>query len=110
MALSPLALKCLLLIACHLIGDFGFQSAWMAAEKGKNWEVNFYHAATYTAPFVFLALIPGMIVTLPAILVILASHFWIDPCKARWGFIKHIWVDQCFHYGVLAALVAVGWL
>lgn len=109
-ALSPFALKCLLLIACHLIGDFAFQNAWMVAEKGKSWEVNGYHALTYTAPFVFLAFAPGAVLTLGALLVILVTHFWIDALKARWQVIKHIWMDQLCHFGVLAGLLAIGWL
>jgi len=39
----------LIWLACHFVGDFAFQSTWMSVEKGKSWEVNFYHCATYTA-------------------------------------------------------------
>lgn len=103
------ALKCLLLITCHHIGDFAFQSTWMAMEKGKDWEVMGYHVLMYTVMFVPLAFIlPHM--NLAAVLVIFGSHFSIDPCKARWKFVKHIWQDQIFHYGVLGLLILVGWL
>lgn len=102
-------LKCLLLIMCHHIGDFAFQSQWMAAEKGKDWEVMAYHVLMYTVMFVPLAVVlPHM--NLAAVVIIFGSHFTIDPCKARWKFVKEIWQDQLFHYGVLAALVAAGWL
>lgn len=102
-------LKCLLLIMCHHIGDFAFQSQWMAMEKGKDWEVMSYHVLMYTVMFVPLAFIfPQM--NLAAFITIFASHFGIDPCKARWKFVKTIWQDQLFHYGILAALLAVGWL
>src|SRR5438045_9779556 len=43
----------LIWFACHFVGDFAFQSTWMTMEKGKSWEVNFYHCATYTAVFFF---------------------------------------------------------
>lgn len=102
-------LKCLLLIACHHVGDFAFQSQWMAMEKGKDWEVMTYHVLMYTVCFLPLAFVlPNM--NLAALVVIFGSHFGIDPCKARWKFVKTIWQDQLFHYGVLAGLVAVGWL
>lgn len=103
------ALKCLLLITAHHIGDFAFQSQWMAMEKGKDWEVMAYHVLMYTVMFIPLAFVlPAMNVA--AVAVIFASHFGIDPCKARWKFVKYIWQDQLFHYGVLGALVAGGWL
>src|SRR5579883_1152325 len=55
-SLSNIALTTLLIwLACHFVGDFAFQSAWMTIEKGKSWEVNFYHGATYTAPFLLFA-------------------------------------------------------
>ena len=44
----------LIWLACHFVGDFAFQSTWMSVEKGKSWEVNFYHCATYTAVFISL--------------------------------------------------------
>lgn len=102
-------MKCLLLITCHHIGDFAFQSPWMVMEKGKDWEVMAYHALMYTVMFVPLAFVDPQM-NLAAILIIFGSHFTIDPCKARWKFIPSIWIDQLFHYGVLAILVAVRWL
>ena len=45
----------LIWLACHFVGDFAFQSTWMSIEKGKSWEVNFYHCATYTATFILFA-------------------------------------------------------
>ena len=85
-------------IVCHLIGDFVFQNAWMASEKGKSWEVNFYHALLYTVPFWFLDLSNGFL------LLILITHFLIDPLKARYRIIKHIWQDQLLHLFTLYML------
>ena len=90
------------LIVCHLIGDFVIQSAWMAQEKGKSWEVNFYHAIGYTVPFWFLGLSP---VTLG---FIAGSHFLIDPLKARYGIVKRIYEDQILHFVVLVFVQMYG--
>ncbi len=92
----------LIWLACHFLGDFAFQSTWMAANKGKSWEVNFYHAATYTAVFVLFAR-----ATPAAIAVIFLSHVIIDPLKTRYNIIKPIWVDQALHFIVIFALLAV---
>jgi len=92
----------LIWLACHFLGDFAFQSAWMSANKGKSWEVNFYHAATYTAAFVLFAS-----ATPTAIVVIFLSHIIIDPLKARYNLIKPIWVDQALHFIVIFALLAL---
>lgn len=82
----------LLWLACHFIGDFAFQSAWMSMEKGKSWEVNFYHCATYTAVFVLFAHASPL-----ATVVLLGTHFVVDPLKARYKLIDPIWLDQLLH-------------
>jgi hypothetical protein len=84
----------LIWLACHFVGDFAFQSTWMSVEKGKSWEVNFYHCATYTATFLlFVRPLP----TLAAIAVLLGTHFVVDTLKARYKVIGPIWVDQLLH-------------
>ncbi len=92
----------LIWLACHFIGDFAFQSEWMSMNKGKSWEINFYHAATYTAVFVLFAR-----ATPAAIAVIFITHFIIDPLKTRYRVIKPIWVDQALHFIVIFALLAL---
>ncbi|GCF08035.1 DUF3307 domain-containing protein [Dictyobacter arantiisoli] len=79
-------------LACHFIGDFAFQSAWMSMEKGKSWEINFYHSATYTATFVLFAHS-----SVAATAVLFGTHFVIDPLKARYKLIGPIWIDQALH-------------
>jgi len=88
-------------LACHFVGDFAFQSAWMSVEKGKSWEVNFYHCATYTAVFVLFAHS-----SLLATVVLFATHFVVDPLKARYKVIKSIWLDQLLH--VVTILLILG--
>ena len=82
----------LIWLACHFVGDFAFQSTWMSIEKGKSWEVNFYHAATYTAVFVLFAHS-----SLLATAILLVTHFVVDPLKARYKIISSIWLDQLLH-------------
>jgi hypothetical protein len=93
----------LIWLACHFVGDFAFQSAWMSAEKGKSWEVNFYHCATYTATFVlFVRPFPSLV----AIVALLVTHFIVDALKARYKVIGPIWIDQLLH--ILTILLILG--
>ena len=94
------------LLAGHFIGDFPFQSEWMAREKGRSWEVNGYHALVYTATLFVVAAIGNVALPPQALLVFLLSHFLIDPLKARWGIIPSIWIDQLLHLAVIG-IVAV---
>ncbi|GCE12253.1 DUF3307 domain-containing protein [Tengunoibacter tsumagoiensis] len=96
LALPPL----MIWLACHFIGDFAFQSSWMSAEKGKSWEVNFYHCATYTAVFIIFAH-----TSLLATSILLSTHFIIDTLKARYRIIGPIWLDQLLHILVIFGLV-----
>ena len=82
----------LIWLACHFVGDFAFQSTWMSIEKGKSWEVNFYHCATYTATFILFAH-PSLL----AITLILVTHYIVDTLKARYNVIRSIWLDQILH-------------
>ena len=79
-------------LACHFVGDFAFQSSWMSMEKGRSWEINFYHSATYTATFVLFAH-PSTLATA----VLFGTHFIIDPLKSRYKLIGPIWLDQGLH-------------
>ena len=87
----PISTLCIW-FACHFVGDFAFQSAWMSSEKGKSWEVNFYHCATYTATFVLFAH-PSVLATA----LLFGTHYVIDTLKARYHVIGPIWVDQLLH-------------
>ena len=97
-SISPL----LVWLACHFIGDFAFQSTWMSSEKGKSWEVNFYHCATYTATFVLFAH-PSLL----AVAVLFGTHFIIDPLKSRYKVIGPIWLDQLLH---IVTILLILWL
>ena len=68
---------------CHLLGDYFFQSEYIADTKGKNWYHLFIHCVLYSFPFV--------------------SHFIIDSLKARYNKITY-GQDQCLHYIVLVLI------
>lgn len=85
-------------IALHFIADFPMQPDFLAMNKGKSWEIMFYHCAVYTSLFVLFG------ATLTQAAIILSTHFIIDNLKARWLIVKHIWVDQLLHMIILAVL------
>ncbi|MCF7835621.1 MAG: DUF3307 domain-containing protein [Candidatus Marinimicrobia bacterium] len=93
-------MELVLCFVAHFIGDWPFQTTFMAENKGKSWEINFYHAAVYTATFIWIAHASWL-----ASIILLVSHFWIDALKARWKIIKHIWQDQLLHFLVIFLLI-----
>lgn len=95
------------LSAGHFLGDFAFQSAWMAESKKTSWEINAYHAATYTATVMAVAALGGFYLTSGIIGLFFISHFFIDPLKARWGLIRSIWQDQLLHFLIIFMATAM---
>lgn len=85
----------IVLIFCHLIGDYVLQLDFIAKTKGKNWYHLFVHCALYCLPFYIEF---GFVWQL---VVIFATHIIIDALKARWGKINYF-TDQILHYAILA--------
>lgn len=83
--------KIIILIFCHLIGDFVLQSDYIAKTKGENWYHLIVHSILYTLPF-YLAFGPAW-----QFYVLLVSHIVIDSLKARFGKINYV-QDQVMHY------------
>lgn len=83
--------KLILLIMCHLIGDYVLQSNFIASTKGKNWYHLFVHCVLYTVPFLIVF---GWTWQL---LIIFLTHMIIDPLKARYYKITYV-QDQILHY------------
>lgn len=83
--------KLILLIMCHLVGDYVLQSNFIASTKGKNWYHLFVHCILYTVPFLIVF---GWTWQL---LIIFLTHMIIDPLKARYGKITYV-QDQILHY------------
>ena len=67
-------------IVCHFVGDYLFQSHWMATEKTKRSVAAAAHALTYTLPFLFLTR------SWAALVMIAGTHFVID----RWRLARYI--------------------
>lgn len=59
-------------LLCHLVGDYLFQSHWMATEKVRRWWPAVAHGLTYALPFLLLTRAPA------ALAVIAGTHMVID--------------------------------
>lgn len=86
-----------LIVLCHLIGDYVLQCDFIAQTKGKNWYHLFVHCALYCAPFLIVF---GFDIKL---LLLFISHIIIDPLKCRWNKIAYT-QDQILHYTVAVLL------
>ena len=80
-----------LLIMCHLIGDYVLQIDFIAKTKGENWYHLFVHCTLYIVPFYICF---GFVWQLAIIFI---AHLIIDPLKARYNKINY-WQDQVLHY------------
>ena len=65
-------------IVAHAIGDYIFQSHWMAQNKTKSHVAAALHALTYAVPFVALTYVSLANVPLAALAVVIGTHFLID--------------------------------
>lgn len=83
--------KVILLIICHMIGDYVLQCDFIAKTKGSNWYHLFVHCILYVAPFIFIFGFDWRI------LLLLLTHLIIDPLKARFNRITYV-QDQVLHY------------
>jgi hypothetical protein len=79
------------IIMCHAVGDYLFQTDYMAAAKGKDWYVLFIHCLCYCVPFAVVFGIDWRLV------VMLAVHVITDALKARYNLIT-LTADQFVHY------------
>lgn len=78
-------------IICHVVGDYLFQTDYMAREKGKDWYLLFVHCVCYCVPFIYVF---GMNLKVVALFI---PHIWIDALKARYNEINIV-TDQLLHY------------
>lgn len=84
----------LVLIFCHLVGDYVLQSNFLATTKGSNWYHLFVHCVLYCLPFFIVFGVMWQLV------FIFLTHLIIDPLKARYNKINYP-VDQVLHYLVM---------
>lgn len=59
-------------LLAHLVGDYWFQSDWMAQNKTSSWIPAIAHAVCYTIPFLFLTFKPL------SLAIICLTHLLID--------------------------------
>lgn len=88
----------IILIMCHLIGDYVLQNDFIAKTKGENWYHLFVHCVLYCVPFMIVD-----IFSLTGIILLFITHIIIDPLKARYNKITYT-QDQLLHYAVIAIL------
>lgn len=99
----------------HLVGDFLFQTRWMADNKKRKILPRLVHSMVYTLAVYVFSWLAGGIRPLAAA-IILISHFIIDQRSFTSWWTKTInrttdvpWlnivIDQVFHLLVLAAVV-----
>lgn len=70
--LIELSIAFSLVLLAHLIGDYLFQTQWMADNKTSRWSPAIWHGITYTLPFIIITHSPF------ALLVICITHIIID--------------------------------
>lgn len=71
--------KIFLIVLCHAVGDYLFQTDFLAKTKGTNWYHLFLHCMMYAVPFY---LVFGWCWQLALVTI---AHSPIDAMKARWG-------------------------
>lgn len=108
------------LILGHLIGDFLFQTSWMAGKKASQWLPLVVHAAVYTLIVTIIAWFAFGGLSLPGIALVFGAHVFLDQRTfVRW-WLKTImrtpspqadWLgivsDQVFHVVVLAIALSI---
>lgn len=81
------------IIMCHAIGDYLFQSSYLADNKGKNWYLLIIHCILYCVPFAFCFGIDARLI------ILFGAHVIIDALKARYKKIDLL-QDQILHYAI----------
>lgn len=81
-------------IVCHVVGDYLFQTEYMAREKSKDWYVLFVHCVCYCVPFIYIFGLDFRII------ILFLTHMMVDALKARYGKFG-IYADQILHYQIV---------
>ena len=84
-------------IICHIVGDYLFQTDYMAREKSKDWYILFVHCVCYCVPFIYAFGLDFRII------VLFAIHMIVDMLKARYKKFG-IFADQILHYQIALIL------
>ncbi|RFU69542.1 DUF3307 domain-containing protein [Peribacillus saganii] len=107
-----------ILLIGHLIGDYLFQTNWMAMNKAKKWDALLVHSAVYTLCIALIAWIGFGGLSLLDILIILLSHIFLDRRTFIVWWVRNVmrsdpnavgWLvimtDQVFHIIILGLVV-----
>jgi hypothetical protein len=82
-------------LVAHLLGDYVFQTDWMANKKTTSKFPALIHAASYTLSFAFVSLLFGLSISLPAYAIIGVSHYFIDHYRlARYVMFAKNWITD----------------
>ncbi|MFD2445148.1 DUF3307 domain-containing protein [Bacillus sp. CGMCC 1.16607] len=108
------------LILGHFIGDYLFQTSWMAMNKAKKWDALLVHSFVYTLCVSIVAWIGFGGLSIWAILLIFLSHIFLDRRTFVSWWLKTVmktdeksaaWlgimVDQIFHLIILALVLSI---
>lgn len=92
----------LILIFCHLVGDYVLQSNFLATTKGENWYHLFVHCVLYCLPFFIIFGMTWQLIYIfiTHLIVDFSSSPLIDSMKARYNKISYL-TDQICHYIVM---------
>jgi hypothetical protein len=102
----------------HFVGDYLFQTSWMADKKVNMWTPLVIHSAVYTAAVTLLALPAGKLLPPLAIALIFFSHILLDRRFFVEFWIKKVtraenteWlkvvIDQTWHIVILALVTLI---
>ena len=90
----------LILIICHMLGDYFLQVDFIAKTKGDNWYHLIVHCILYLVPFIVVFGIDWRIYLL------LIHHIIVDALKARYNKLNYLH-DQLQHYFIIYMLYIV---
>lgn len=103
--------KFLAIIMAHMVGDYLFQSDYLAANKGKDNYILLAHSVIYTFGVMLVAYLFNIETKALNLFLIGAIHIPVDYLKARgitvkwFGSSKALLLDQLVHYITLLLLI-----
>ena len=105
----------LFVLMAHMVGDYLFQSDYLAMNKGKDNYILLAHSILYTVGVMFVAYIMSIEISLYGLMILSVLHFPIDYIKARGITPKYLGsknaliLDQLIHYLTLLFVLSI-WL
>lgn len=100
------------LIMAHMLGDYIFQSDFLAINKAKYKFILFIHSFVWSYIIYYTLLKCGVEVNLFKFIFLLVGHFAIDKVKCikkdkTNALTKDLWIDQALH--ALQIIIAYMW-